>query len=122
MLDATRKISTKMDLTNLSDAISQYGFPIIAAMGMAYLIYYVWKWVTDEIKPVLGEAMGTLIGLIDRIRMLDNDMIRLHQKLNMVLEFKEEYEKLTGNKLDIDIDDIERAKKGKTSGMAGKTK
>ncbi len=122
MLDATRKISTKMDLTNLSDAISQYGFPIIAAMGMAYLIYYVWKWVTDEIKPVLGEAMGTLIGLIDRIRMLDNDMIRLHQKLNMVLEFKEEYEKLTGNKLDIDIDDIERAKKGKTSGLAGKTK
>tara|TARA_B100000035_G_C20985472_1_gene547580 strand:- start:152 stop:487 length:336 start_codon:yes stop_codon:yes gene_type:complete len=111
-----------MDLTNLSDAISQYGFPIIAAMGMAYLIYYVWKWVTDEIKPVLGEAMGTLIGLIDRIRMLDNDMIRLHQKLNMVLEFKEEYEKLTGNKLDIDIDDIERAKKGKTSGLAGKTK
>ena len=122
MLDATRKISTKMDLTNLSDAISQYGFPIIAAMGMAYLIYYVWKWVTDEIKPVLGEAMGTLIGLIDRIRMLDNDMIRLHQKLNMVLEFKEEYEKLTGNKLDIDIEDIERAKKGKTSGLAGKTK
>lgn len=111
-----------MDLTNLSDAISQYGFPIIAAMGMAYLIYYVWKWVTDEIKPVLGEAMGTLIGLIDRIRMLDNDMIRLHQKLNMVLEFKEEYEKLTGNKLDIDIEDIERAKKGKTSGLAGKTK
>lgn len=91
-------------------------------MGMAYLIYYVWKWVTDEIKPVLGEAMGTLIGLIDRIRMLDNDMIRLHQKLNMVLEFKEEYEKLTGNKLDIDIEDIERAKKGKTSGLAGKTK
>ena len=111
-----------MDLTNLSDAISQYGFPIIAAIGMAYLIYYVWKWVTDEIKPVLGEAMGTLIGLIDRIRMLDNDMIRLHQKLNMVLEFKEEYEKLTGNKLDIDIEDIERAKKGKTSGLAGKTK
>ena len=66
--------------------------------------------------------LETHIGLIDRIRMLDNDMIRLHQKLNMVLEFKEEYEKLTGNKLDIDIEDIERAKKGKTSGLAGKTK
>lgn len=111
-----------MELTSLSDAISQYGFPIIAALGMAYLIYYVWKWVVSEIKPVLGEAMGTLIGLIDRVRMLDNDMIRLHQKLNMVLEFKEEYEKLTGNKLDIDIDDIERAKKGIKSGMARKTK
>lgn len=111
-----------MNLNSLSDAINQYGFPIIAALGMAYFVYYVWKWVTTEVKPVLGQTTGTLIGLIDRIRMLDNDMIRLNQKLNMVLEFKEEYEKLTGNKLDIDIDDIERAKKGKQSGLARKTK
>jgi len=40
--------------------------------------------------------------------MLDNDMIRLQQKLSMVLEFKEEYEKMTGKKLDIDIEDIEK--------------
>ena len=111
-----------MNLNSLSDAINQYGFPIIAALGMAYFVYYVWKWVTTEVKPVLVQTTGTLIGLIDRIRMLDNDMIRLNQKLNMVLEFKEEYEKLTGNKLDIDIDDIERAKKGKQSGLARKTK
>ena len=77
----------------ITDAISQYGFPIVAAVGMGFIIYYVWKWVTTEIKPVLGAMMGTLIGLIDRIRMLDNDMIRLQQKLNMVLEYKEQYEK-----------------------------
>tara|TARA_B100000927_G_C16460838_1_gene467774 strand:+ start:1863 stop:2201 length:339 start_codon:yes stop_codon:yes gene_type:complete len=112
-----------MDLSSLTDAINQYGFPIIAALGLAYFVYYVWKWVTTEVKPVLGKASGTLIGLIDRIRMLDNDMIRLHQKLNMVLEFKEEYEKLTGNKLDINTDDIERAVKGKKkSDLARKTK
>lgn len=70
---------------------------------------------------MLGDAMGTLIGLIDRIRMLDNDMIRLQQKLNMVLEFKEEYEKLTGNKLDVSVEDIERIKE-KQRGMARKTK
>ena len=28
----------------------------------------------------------------------------------MVLEFKEEYEKMTGKKLDIDVEDIERIK------------
>jgi lysozyme family protein len=43
--------------------------------------------------------------------MLDNDMIRLTQKINMVIEFKEEYEKMTGNKLDIDVDEIEKMKK-----------
>ena len=92
----------------LADAINQYGFPIVAAMGLGYFVYYVWKWVTTEIKPVLGEASNTLIALIDRIRMLDNDMIRLTQKIQMVLEFKEQYEKITGKSLDLDIDEIEK--------------
>ena len=75
--------------TELADAINQYGFPIIAAMGLGYFVYYVWKWVTTEVKPVLGSASTTLIALIDRIRMLDNDMIRLNTKLQMILDQKE---------------------------------
>jgi len=77
-------------------------------MGLGYFVYYVWIWVTKEVKPVLGEANATLIALIDRIRMLDNDMIRLNTKINMVLEFKEEYEKVTGKKIDIDLSQIEK--------------
>ncbi len=77
-------------MTNeLVDAINQYGFPIIAAMGLGYFVYYVWQWVTKEIKPVVSEANRTLIALIDRIRMLDNDMIRLNTKLQMILEQQE---------------------------------
>jgi hypothetical protein len=71
---------------DLVSAINQYGFPIIAAMGLGYFVYYIWTWVTKEIKPVLSSAQKTLIGLVDRIRMLDNDMIRLNTKLSMVLE------------------------------------
>jgi hypothetical protein len=77
-----------MDL-NIVEAINKYGFPIVAAGGMGYLIFYVWKWATQEIKPVLSETSGTLIGLIDRIRMLDNDLIRLNQKINIVLMLRE---------------------------------
>lgn len=77
----------------LAEAIKQFGFPIIAAFGLGYFVYYVWTWVTKEIKPVLGEANKTLIGLIDRVRMLDNDMIRLTQKLNMILEQQEKSNK-----------------------------
>jgi len=79
-----------MDVSNVSDLINKYGFPIVAAAGMGYLIYYVWQWATIEIKPVLSEASSVLIALIDRIRMLDNDLIRLNQKLNVVLQLREE--------------------------------
>lgn len=73
---------------DIAQIVSDYGFPIVAAMGMGYFIFFIWKWVTETIDPVIGETMGTLIKLVDRVRMLDNDMIRLNQKLSMVLEYR----------------------------------
>ena len=84
-------------MDNLAELINKYGFPIVAAAGMGYFIYYVWTWVTTEIKPVIGQANGTLIALIDRIRMLDNDLIRLNQKVETVMELRGksiEYERI----------------------------
>ena len=76
-------------MEHISELINKYGFPIVAAAGMGYFIFYVWTWVTKEIKPVLSEASGVLIALIDRVRMLDNDLIRLNQKINIVLMMRE---------------------------------
>jgi hypothetical protein len=75
-------------MDNLADLVSKYGFPILAAAGLGYFVFYIWKWVTTEIKPVIGQANGTLIALIDRIRMLDNDLIRLNQKVETVLQLR----------------------------------
>lgn len=72
------------------ESINKYGFPVIAACGMGYFIFFTWKWATEEIDPVLGSARTTLIGLVDRIRMLDNDMIRLNTKLSIALELHPE--------------------------------
>jgi len=73
----------------LADLINKFGFPLVAAAGLGYFVYFVWQWATQEIKPVLSEANSTLIALIDRIRMLDNDLIRLNQKVNIVLMLRE---------------------------------
>jgi hypothetical protein len=75
----------EMDVVAL---INKYGFPIVAAAGMGYMIFYVWTWATKEIKPILSDANTVLIALIDRIRMLDNDLIRLNQKVNTVLHLR----------------------------------
>ena len=77
-------------MEELSNLISQYGFPIIAAIGAGYMVYYVWKWTTEVVDPILNEAKTTLIALIDRVRMLDNDLIRLNQKLNVILQLREQ--------------------------------
>ena len=70
-------------------AVNQYGFPIIAAFGLGYFIYYIWTWVTEEVDSIVGEVHRTLIHLIDRIRMLENDLIRLKTKLDMILREQE---------------------------------
>jgi hypothetical protein len=74
-----------MDIVTL---INKYGFPIVAAFGMGYMIFYVWTWATKVVKPVIKEANTVLIALIDRIRMLDNDLIRLNQKVDVVLHLR----------------------------------
>lgn len=73
---------------DIAELVNKFGFPIIAAGGMGYIIYTIWIWATVEVKPVLSEANTVLIALIDRIRMLDNDLIRLNQKLNIVLQLR----------------------------------
>lgn len=98
-----------MGTEELVNAINQYGFPIIAALGLGYFVFYIWKWATEEIDSILSEASSTLIKLIDRVRMLDNDMIRLNTKLAMILEYKAKIEKETGKKIDLgdlDIDEV----------------
>jgi len=77
-----------MDVNAIAKYINQYGFPIIASGSMGYIVYFVWLWATSIVKPILTETTDALIELIDQIRLLDNDMIRLTQKLITVLSMR----------------------------------
>ena len=83
---------------DIVDIINQYGFATLAAIAMGYFIYFIYKFTTENIKTKLSQANTALIGLLDRIRMLDNDLIRLRSKLNTVLEMKENENKSKSSK------------------------
>ena len=71
------------------EMLNQYGFATVAAIAMGWFIYFIYNYVTGQIIEKLDKAQITTIALIDRIRMLDNDLIRLRSKLNTVLEMRE---------------------------------
>ena len=73
--------------------LNQYGFATVAAIAMGWFIYFIYNYVTGQIIEKLDKAQITTIALIDRIRMLDNDLIRLRSKLNTVLEMRENEQK-----------------------------
>ena len=70
-------------------AVQEHGITTVLAVGMGYFIFFIWKYVTQEILPTLEKVTMTTIALIDRIRMLDNDMIRMDQKINTILELRD---------------------------------
>jgi len=76
-------------MQDVIDAIQQFGFPIVAMVGLGYFVYFVWTTITENIDPAIAEMKMTILSLIDQIRMLDNDMIRLQKKLDTVLQLKE---------------------------------
>lgn len=81
-------INEKTNMNEIVELVNKFGMPTVAAVGMGYLIWYIYRWSTETIKPIISEANKTLIGLLDRIRMLDNDLIRLNEKVSTVLELR----------------------------------
>ena len=80
---------------DIVEILNQYGFATLAAVAMGYFIFFIYTYVTTHIIEKLDNTMKVLIALIDRVRMLDNDIIRLRSKLNTVLEIRENEKKKT---------------------------
>ncbi len=59
-------------------------------VGLGYFVFFVWQTITKTINPALASMKATIIRLTDQLRLLDQDMIRLQQKVNTVTELKEE--------------------------------
>ena len=76
-----------MDIESL---IEKFGFTTVMVVGLGYFVYYVWITITRTIDPAIDNMKKTIIRLTDQLRLLDQDMIRLQEKVNTVLELEKE--------------------------------
>ena len=72
------------------EILNQYGFATVAALAMGWFIYFIYNFITQEITQKLKEASSALIVILDKIRRLDNDLIRIKTKLNTILTVREQ--------------------------------
>ena len=82
-----------MDIVALID---KFGFSTVMVVGLGYFVYFVWQTITNKIDPAVDQMKTTIIRVTDQLRLLDQDMIRLQQKVNTVLELKENEQKQKG--------------------------
>ena len=80
-------------MENVAELVSQYGFPTIMVVGLGYFVYFVYNFIQEHLDPATEKMHFQLIKVIDQMRMLDQDLIRLQQKVDTVLEYKENEQK-----------------------------
>jgi len=98
---------------DLAQLIADYGFPVVMAVGLGYFIYYIWRFIGEHIDPALADMHVALIRVIDKTRMLDQDLIRLQQKVDVVLEYRARQEVLKDAEAQKALEEIEKEKKKK---------
>ena len=76
-------------MDGIANVVAEYGFPVVMVVGLGYYVYFVWHFISNEIEPEIEKMHFQLIKVIDQVRMLDQDLIRLQQKVNVILEMKE---------------------------------
>ena len=72
------------------EILNQYGFATLAAIAMGWFIFFIYTYITQEVTKKLSDASGALIQLIDKIRRLDNDIIRLRSKVNTIITLQDQ--------------------------------
>ena len=77
----------------IADLIAQYGFPTVMVVGLGYFVYFVYNFIQEHLDPATEKMHFQLIRVIDQMRMLDQDLIRLQQKVDVVLEYRENEKK-----------------------------
>ena len=40
-------------MQDVIDAVQQFGFPIVAMVGLGYFVYFVWTTITEKIDPAV---------------------------------------------------------------------
>ena len=72
------------------DLIQKFGFPTVMVIGLGYFVFFVWQTITNTIDPAVQEMKTTIIRLTDELRKLDQDMIRLKEKVETVVRLRDQ--------------------------------
>ena len=83
-----------MDTTWI-EVIEAVGVPAVAAAGLGYLVWGLFKSLISDIHKKLDTQNAMIVALIDRVRQLDNDLIRIDTMCRSVLGVRPDLERIS---------------------------
>lgn len=78
-----------MSINFISEFISNYGLPIFIVFIIGWILYYVWNFLTKQVKPKLIAVLELLNSLAESVKTARNDIDKLNQKISIITVLKE---------------------------------
>ena len=83
-----------MDGADIVNMIETLGFPIFMAIACIGGIYFMMKWMMNSLMGKLSGLWDMTVKLIDRIRALDNSIIRMETMIRILHDLPPDWERM----------------------------
>tara|TARA_R100001460_G_scaffold6145_3_gene16293 strand:+ start:10216 stop:10497 length:282 start_codon:yes stop_codon:yes gene_type:complete len=81
-------------MTDWISVVETIGIPAVVAVGMGYLVWTLFKNLIADIHKKLDTQHGMIVALIDRIRQMDNDMIRIDTLVRTAMDLPPDLDRI----------------------------
>tara|TARA_B100001113_G_scaffold351466_1_gene350582 strand:- start:360 stop:653 length:294 start_codon:yes stop_codon:yes gene_type:complete len=79
---------------SITQFLSEVGIPIGTAVIMAFFIFLTLRYVLESVKGQVNSLTGIIGGLESRVRMMNNDMIKIDLLVSSALELRPDIERI----------------------------
>ena len=81
-------------MTDWIGVVETIGIPAVVAVGMGYLVWTLFKNLIADIHKKLDTQHGMIVALIDRIRQMDNAMIRIDTLVRTAMDLPPDLDRI----------------------------
>ena len=79
---------------SITQFLSEVGIPIGTAVIMAFFIFLTLKYILESVKGQVSSLTGIIGGLENRVRMMNNDMIKIDLLVSSALDLRPDIERI----------------------------
>lgn len=74
--------------------LKEFGLPVASASAMGVFIYIILKYILDSVIGQVNSIHGIIMGLDNRIKTMNNDMIKLDVQISEALNLKQDEDRI----------------------------
>lgn len=77
------------------DILTTFGLPVAAAVTMGFFIYLIIKYILESVVGQVTGMHGIIMSLENRIKNMNNDMIKLDIQISDALNLRQDEERIS---------------------------